>query len=65
MAVRRAVRSHSMLIIYFPLRTQRRGCRSGALFCNSVASVGKSGDRESLYNLVDVLGIRKMVIQLD
>ena len=46
-----------MLKIYFVLRTQTRGGGSGALFCNSVVSVGK--DRESLYNLIAVLDVRK------
>ena len=52
MAVCRATWSHSMLKIYFLLRraTQTKEGEPGALFCDSVASVGKSGDwaRESL-----------------
>ena len=36
----------------------------GGLLCDSVASIGKSGDRESLYNLMAVLDVRKMVIHM-
>ena len=45
-AVCRETWSHSMLKIYFLLRraTQTKEGEPGALFCDSVASVGKSGD---------------------
>ena len=49
----------------FLLRTRTRGGGSEALFCDSVASVGKSGNWESLYNLIAVLDVQKIVIQLD
>ena len=45
-AVCRETWSHSMSKIYFLLRraTQTKEGEPGALFCDSVASVGKSGD---------------------